>query len=536
MGFLDKISSVGSRISEAAHGAYEAVEKKVDAAVTEVKTDAAAVVEKTEALVDKVSTAASSSTSSATGYITGWNKPAGSPGTYTPEQLRRGWALVKDAWHSPNTGRALSAEGEIAKLKLSNLRDSQKLTPEMEEALIRGVATRRTDTDRGAAGIMGDAQVRDAAATVFKLNAPDTDTLNALMKDAGKGADGQPVSGADAQAERALILKAVAARKDRLSDADPSVSGAAMDEVAIFAKDVRGLKRDELIRTTTPLDLDDKNTSEADPKNPGVIDADADNDGLSQKFDNTCAPTTGQMMRAEADPVYARELHQHGLNDVNTTSPTATDEEWAMRASLAGAAAVTRADVADRDAIVSTINSRYGAADAAILRHAVSKEGYVPVTDAERTKYAALLADLRTVRPDVTDDKLKRLQEINRTQGGTDVQLGVQLGAGTNLKGTEVKQSKIDGALEDIRGKLENGETVAIRIGYTQPDDKGKQVFDGGGHAMLFSDYRDGKYLLSDPYSGKTAWVTEEQVKRGTFARDFGLTTGNAYVTDYLVK
>jgi hypothetical protein len=522
MGLLDKISNLGSRLSDAVHSAEDTVADKVDSAVTEVKQDASAVVSKTEALVDRVQTSAASATSSATSYINGWNKPSGSPGTFTPEQLKRGVALVKDAWNRPNTGRTVSAATDLARIRMSNLRDNGKLTPDMEDALLRGVADRKSDSDRGQAGILGDAQVRDAASTVYKMNAPDLDTLNGLIADAGKGPDGKVAAGADVSAERALIMKAVAARKDRLSDPDVDVSGKAMAEIAAFAKDVRGLNRDELIRTTTALDVQ------------GASNA----DGLAQKYDNTCAPTTGQMLRAEQDPVFARQLNQAGLNSTDPTGPTADDQAWELHASSdQNHVAVTRAEVADRTSVVNLINSgAFSASDAALLTKAVSDGGFTPKNDTEKAKFDGALARLRTVRPDLTDDKLARFQEVDRSEGGTSVQLGVQMGAGQNLVNHDVKQAQLGDALSDVRSKLKDGQAVPIRIGYTVDNGKGQQAFDGSGHAMLFSDYRDGKYLLSDPYSGKTAWVTEDQIKRGTFAQDFGLTTGNAYVTNYLTQ
>ena len=53
-----------------------------------------------------------------------------------------------------------------------------------------------------------------------------------------------------------------------------------------------------------------------------------------------------------------------------------------------------------------------------------------------------------------------------------------------------------------------------------------------GAHLLLVSDARDGKLLVSDPYSGKSALVSERDFKDGTFAHaTFGLP--QATLTNY---
>ena len=77
-----------------------------------------------------------------------------------------------------------------------------------------------------------------------------------LLQQAGKAPDGKVSAMADAGAERSLLLQAVAARKDDpVADAQKDIA-----TLTSFAKDIRGMERKELIRTTTAIDVDGDNT------------------------------------------------------------------------------------------------------------------------------------------------------------------------------------------------------------------------------------------------------------------------------------
>ncbi len=580
MGLLDSVRSVGSGLLDGAQKLEEKVADKVDSAVTTVKEDAAAVVHKADEFVDSavktvkqdaaavankadavvrtVKQDASAVAKKADEFVHSAAKSVGSPAagnilqawrgnpTVSVGELKREWQLLKDTWKSPNTSRALETEGDLAKLKMGNLSQMGRLTPQIDEALVRGVAERQSSSDRGQMGILGRSQARDAAQTVMKMNAPDYEQLQKLLADAGKGADGKVAAGADPQAERALILKAVAARKDALTNPDPDVSGKAMKEISDFAKQVRGTERSKLIDETTPLDVNDANTSGDDPLTGIDGDTKGDNDGMAQKYDNTCAPTTGQILRAQNDPVYALALNKDGLSSTTTGTQAAKDEAYDLKngKSFDGVQrqAVTRDDVKWRNGVVEDINKGpFTATQKQWLTAAVSDGGFTAKSPAEQKSFDAALKELRKTHPELDEKGLKDLQRIDRDDPGMEVWSGVKMGSGQDLKLNNVDPSSSDEKdkmVSDLKSRLKNGESVAFRIGYYPSATAGSLGKEEGGHAMMVADYRDGKFLVHDPYSGKTGWVTEQQVKDGTFARDFDLTskTGHAFITEYYTK
>jgi hypothetical protein len=102
----------------------------------------------------------------------------------------------------------------------------------------------------------------------------------------------------DAETERDLILKAVAAREQAYYH--PSV----IDRVAAptmfetrdivdFANTIRGKNRDDLLFRTTVASGDDV---------------------LRQRHFDSCSPTTVEMLKAESDPIYAWKLHSEDVN------------------------------------------------------------------------------------------------------------------------------------------------------------------------------------------------------------------------------
>jgi hypothetical protein len=148
------------------------------------------------------------------------------------------------------------------------------------------------------------------------------EALQQLLARAG----GRPTGGAsraDADLERALILKAVGARRAllRASRLDEiakergplraTQAERALAEIRAFAEEIRGERREELVRSTTLIDVDSKhNTSRADPLDLLEVDTDADNDGLYQRYESSCAPTMAQLVLGEADPIFARALQR----------------------------------------------------------------------------------------------------------------------------------------------------------------------------------------------------------------------------------
>ncbi|MEI7743935.1 MAG: hypothetical protein WCK58_09330 [Chloroflexota bacterium] len=117
----------------------------------------------------------------------------------------------------------------------------------------------------------------------------------AALADADYAAFRALLAGAGSDAERAFILKALA-------------TGHAIGEVTTFATTIRGMTDAWLIQNLNVLQI----TSTTDT---------AGGTGIIQQFGNSCGPTSVQVLRAEADPIYALSLNSAG--PVGQASPTA---------------------------------------------------------------------------------------------------------------------------------------------------------------------------------------------------------------------
>jgi hypothetical protein len=206
-------------------------------------------------------------------------------------------------------------------------RSPNRVTPDIVHTLTRGVAEPRTQASRGAEGILGQDSATRAARTVANMSDADYRALRANLDNAGMR-DGSRVRGSDPQAERALILESVAAREqqlthrsagDRLRNA-AGLPSRAMVDVNQYAGDVRGMRRNELIDQSTVLDL----------RNDGR------NSALQQRFEDTCVPTSAQIARSEADPIYARQLHQEAIHSIASNTSIGREQSRLLQAGGGG--------------------------------------------------------------------------------------------------------------------------------------------------------------------------------------------------------
>ena len=276
------------------------------------------------------------------------------------DALVREMAMVQRSLAGPNGGRAMHALAGIQGILDEDEDNAERLTPEVVEMLVDGVATRRSDSDRGQEGILGARQARDSANALLEMDDEQYAHTMDLMNRAGKDADGNPIPGADAQTERSLILKAVASREDQIDTnifqdgwkwlgrqtAGTSWSWLggrtedmdAMDEISTFADQIRGHERTDLIRRTSSIDIHDTNDSTVDPNNIAANnDTTNDNDGLFQRFGDSCGPTTSQIVRGETDPMFAWHLHEQGINNPDMGTDSASEQERVLEANGGGA-------------------------------------------------------------------------------------------------------------------------------------------------------------------------------------------------------
>ncbi len=483
------IGDLKNRVSTTLSNAVDAVEQKATDAVDAVKKEAVEAYNKADSFVSD-----------------------------TKKSLSEQYDTASKLYDSPNKGATISTNYEIDKLRLTQPLGS-RLTPDIQKALADGVAVpRSTDTDRGARGILGKEQATRAAETITQMDGGDYETTKQLLAQAGQGADGKPAAGADAGAEKALILKAMAARSDRLKD--PSQHEAAFKEVEDFAKDIRGMKRDELVRTTTATDVQGASNAES----------------LKQAYENTCAPTVSQLTRAEIDPVYARDLATKGADKVDA------EQKWLYDNTNDHVAGPNEADHVPRARIDPQAREKFSGV---LLANLQAQQGPIPPPVAISPLETRALSDYaagKTLTPaqakllpaaknkldqlgnsDANSAAVESLRSAARAQGVNE-ESALKLNGNLEMNPHAVAKGGEKEALKAMKERLEAGEPVPFSIEY-----EGQAT----GHALIATDYRSGKYLVADPYSGKTEWVNEADLRSGEFAQKTFQLGGKARIDGY---
>jgi hypothetical protein len=418
-----------------------------------------------------------------------------------------------------------------------------RLTPDVVSMLVGGVANARSDSDRGQEGILGRRQAMASAQALLTMDDAQYEQTASMLSQAGHDREGGAIEGADAAAEQALILKAVASRSERLdtnvfediwsffggeTDAD-----VAMAEIRQFSEDIRGMDRRELIRQTTLADVHDENDSTVDPDAIAAnSDTVGDNDGLFQRFEDSCGPTTAQILRGEADPIYALRVHQGGIANADPHSATAEEQRRVLEAN--GGGAVARLGTQAQTSMTTTMDTMQAAGTlTADQRSSVMTLVSDPGSLGEEDR-AAANANLELVRAQngghPTAQELSAMQE-----DAGQVSDGMALDPALNditTPGTHIDYavSSADfeanpAELDAVAARLEGGEDVPFRIGYTGD----------GGHFMSITDVRtdaagNRRFLVSDPYSGATRWVSSADLSSGA-AFDSTFSLGSATVT-----
>jgi hypothetical protein len=461
--------------------------------------------------------------------------------TLSGAELERELNLLNTALASPNADRAVAAYDSVLTISKESKDAAARLTPEIRESLVLGVANPRTGDATGVEGILGVRQAEQAARALVEMPQEAYDQTKGLLERAGQGRDGLPVARSDAGAERALILKAVAARGERLDDSwmdsakrflgfgDSTESAKAMKEIQGFADEVRGMNRTELIRTTTSIDVEAANTSTVDPNNiTANNDTDGANDGLYQRWEHSCGPTTAQMTRAESDPVYARQLHKDGINNPSPTSATAEEQRRVLEDN--GGEGVSRLGEQASGRLGGQLDRAQAAGDlTGEQRTAIDK--FLNNKKLSPEEQALANAGLAAVRRRENGSPTPAEVSAMRANAGKDGD-GMALDDALNditkpSTGIDYQTEYVgDGGLTDETlgewdKRLRNGQDVPIRV-----TDSGNN----GGHFMMVSDVRgegdNRRYLVSDPYSGKTAWLSREELldpNKNAIDREFGI-------------
>lgn len=209
--------------------------------------------------------------------------------------------IVKMLLQSENAARALRTFIDLDPLRRAN---PDRITPTILQSLTLGVGRARTQASEGREGILGNDTALAAARALVAMRPEDYTQIGLALGYAANDNGFAKGLNADAQTERALILKAVAAREEGLSHNNLAEyfgdqPSSACREIIRFSGQIRGLNAKVLIERTSGIDLDGDGVDEA----------------VQQKWQNASAPAVLQMLRAEADPVYAWGLHNDMLNN-----------------------------------------------------------------------------------------------------------------------------------------------------------------------------------------------------------------------------
>lgn len=451
-------------------------------------------------------------------------------------------ASIDHALSTGNADRSMIALARIQEKINQNPDAVKRLTPEVVAMMVSGVADRRTDSDRGQEGILNARQAGLSADALLSMDDDQYASMLDLLHKAGKDADGKVIEGADPGAEQALLLKAAASREDKLDNTIfdtvqraifgptgyKADSDRAMDDISGFAGSIRGMKRDDLIYQTTAIDVDDVNRSTVDPNNLAANnDTKVDNDGLFQRYEDSCVPTSGQLLRAEADPIYALKLHTDGFDSTDLDLDVAGEQKTVLEAN--GGGAVSRlGDQAMKsasdtmDALQAT-NAIQGDERRALERSFQNQ----PLSPADQAKADTALAAVRAQNGGhPTDVEIQTMQEdAGHNSGGMNSAAAAfdtisKPGTQTGYTDTSAKlPQNADADLDDFEKRLVQGEDVGVGVYWPK----------GGGHQLVATDVRreaDGsrKFLISDPWTGATRWVTDDQFKSGQWTKSvFGM-------------
>jgi hypothetical protein len=325
-----------------------------------------------------------------------------------------------------------------------------RITNDVVHDLTRGVAHRRTDSSRGREGILTQESANQAARAMVGMSQRDYHHLQASVHDAGQR-NGRTAPGSYPLGERALIYKAVGARADQLTN--PTIGdrvrnaiglpSTAMRDVQTYAGQIQGMRHRDLIDQSTVQDLRDNNRAEA----------------LQQRFEDSCAPTSAQITRAEVDPIYARQLHQNAIHGIAGGNPIATEQSTLLNAGGGGVGTARPGPAGgglSDPSVTTTLNNHVG-----------------PATNGRVFNYQNY--------PD--NNSTPATRAASQTARGN--------------------------ALNRIDAQLRRGHDVPIGVTWNG----------GGGHVVVMTDVRgqgnNRQYLVSDPYTGQTQWIRHRDIVNG---------------------
>ncbi len=458
------------------------------------------------------------------------------------------------AYASPNLKRAIATTEKIAASGAS-------LPPQYKAALIYGSGATRSSGLNGREGVLSPIQAGNAARAFCGVRPAERTAIEGLLAKAGcRGA--APAPGADALTEQALIMKALGARSGSITSADAGRRNLALNELKAFAEGIRGLPRDTLMRQTSLLDIDEtRDTARLAPlsredRAPGppsgsagrggggapsdrpVGGSQADNDGLYQRYEESCGPTSMEVLLGEADPAYAFR-RRTGRLDI---APAAADDfqtQIVKRYDLDPGSRVIVKNIADFRAHVDRLGREGRLPDdqARELRRYVLGDATTPKSSLTDRALATLRAGtngfpddaqvgaIRAYTPPKPDAEWGRigfsnveklLDEIVGARTGADYKLTSLYGVASRALPREEAQRRssqfVSANLDRLARNLDDG--VDVVIGTSWPDHFWSASAVDGAKP-------DRRFLIHDPWSGRTKWIPEAKLVDGSFSRQF---------------
>jgi hypothetical protein len=387
---------------------------------------------------------------------------------------------------SANPKRAETALRELKAKQAIDEKSKSRLTDTIIELLVWGVAKPRAAGDIGSEGIIGIDHAVNAAGALIAMTLPAY--LDIVMKLALTG--GEKKGWDQRQVESVLILKAVAARKSKYQ-ADEAK---AKTEVGTFAGEIRGEDLEKLTKGTSTRGI-------------------GGGEGLQQRFTMSCGPTSIQIIRGEADPVYALDITKAGKHTTEYKSKVAEEQRtimgkpliprevmdsWEQFKATINGLVFDPADVPKWQHLLNFITGQ--AYDFTILNQGAALANAIGFNNDRLTEFSQYFP---FDQPGLSADEVfQRLQ----------TELTGVVGAG---KKYEFAGGVTDAHLNDVWKALFRGRDVGIGVLWPPPG--------GGGHIMVLSDCKGTpptggagrSFLLSDPWKGTSEWLTNAQILGG---------------------
>ena len=373
--------------------------------------------------------------------------------------------VLKDGYlTNSNADRAVRTFMDLDQMRHEH---PDRITLDVVSSLVEGVA--KSKSPNGEAkweGVLGENAADRAAQALIAMPQGDYNAIKGMLNQAGHGGD--PAFD-DPGTERALILKAVAARAGQYEH--PTVNDSLFRpetlEIQTFANQIRGMDWKQMVQRTTVA---------------------SDGNTLEQRYSDSCSAATAQIARAEADPIYAWKLHDENVDSRDLGGFIGNQQAQLMME--VGGNPVTFAQLAQLDQM-----SKQGGMAGAVakaMENALEKSG----------SNEQMLANQFV--SDVTGQDYQSSSVDNSASGRA-------------------------AAADRIAQLASQGIDVPISVNWEDRDalNPSKYVDNGLSHSLLITDVRghgaDQMFVVADPGSGLTYEVSRADLIAG---QDFGLSKG----------